>query len=275
MKRNMILCATCAALLLSGCDTYEGQGAYIGSGIGAVLGSSIGDLAGGWNGSDVGTIVGMAGGAVIGGALGAQQDRQHQNDAEQIYSNGMHHDRYGQLNEQNNTQVGSCESGFDSSNSGDDRIYDFNGKDYNDNYSAEAPESVIPSNSSEKNVTGNYTYNRNLEIRNARFVDSNRNNRLNRNEVCKLIFEIYNTSDHSMTDVVPLVVETDGNKHIYISPSIHIEKIDAGRGIRYTAVVKADRELKDGNARFCVAAIQGNRSISKISEFDIPTCASE
>lgn len=274
MKGKLVLCLSCTALVLSGCDTYEGQGAYLGSGIGAILGSSIGDLAGGWNGSDVGTIVGMAGGAAIGAAIGAQQDRQYQDDTEQIYHNGTRHDRYEQ-NGQANTQIDSDVSGFDSSNSGDDRIYDFKGKDYNDTYNAEVPESVIPSNSSAKDLTGNYIYNPNLEIRNARFIDSNRNNRLNRNEVCKVIFEIYNTSNHTMTDIVPQVVEISGNKHIHISPSIHVEKIDAGRGIRYTAIVKADGRLKDGNARFCVTAIQGNRWVSKISEFNIPTSATE
>jgi hypothetical protein len=296
MKTNFILCATCAALMLGSCGTYEGQGAYIGSGIGAVVGSSIGDLAGGWNGSDVGTIVGMAGGAVIGGAIGAQQDQQRQSDRTQIHHQGNVPDRYGsgdysddsygyqgdqnisqdrqQDEGQNYAQVGSDESGFNSSNSGDDRIYDVNGQGTRDNRT-DAPEAVSPSFSEGRTNTNasGYVYNPDLEIRNARFVDSDGDNQLSRNEVCKITFEIYNMSDHAMMDVVPMVVEADGNRHIYVSPSIHVEKIDAGRGIRYTAVVKADGGLRNGNARFCVSAVQGNRTVSKVSEFDVPTRA--
>ena len=64
-----------AALLLSSCDTYTGQGAAVGGTFGSILGSAIGGIAGGWRGSDIGTIVGMAGGAAVGAAIGAQADK--------------------------------------------------------------------------------------------------------------------------------------------------------------------------------------------------------
>ena len=86
-----------------------------------------------------------------------------------------------------------------------------------------------------------------------------------------LIFEVMNRGNQPVYDVVPTVIETTGNKHIFISPSIHIEKIDAGSGVRYTAMVKADKKLKDGSARFCVSVIHGNKAISKVNEFNIPT----
>ena len=68
-----------------------------------------------------------------------------------------------------------------------------------------------------------------------------------------------------------MVVEADGNRHLYVSPSIHIEKILPGKGIRYTAVVKADNKLKAGTAKICISVVQGNKAISKVSEFNIPT----
>ena len=46
-----------AALLLSSCDTYTGQGAAVGGTFGSILGSAIGGIAGGWRGSDIGTNV--------------------------------------------------------------------------------------------------------------------------------------------------------------------------------------------------------------------------
>lgn len=110
-----------------------------------------------------------------------------------------------------------------------------------------------------------------LEIVNARFVDANEDNCLNRDETCKLIFEVMNLGQYPVFDVVPTVIEMTGNRHIFISPSIHIEKIAPGSGVRYTAMVKSDRKLKDGMARFCVSVIHEGKSISKVNEFNIPT----
>ena len=106
---------------------------------------------------------------------------------------------------------------------------------------------------------------------NALFVDSNEDNTLNRNETAKVIFEIRNNGAHTLYDVVPTVIETTGNKHIFISPSIHVESIAPGHVIRYTAMVKADNHLKNGTACICVSVIQGGKTISKVNQFDIPT----
>ena len=110
-----------------------------------------------------------------------------------------------------------------------------------------------------------------MEILNARFVDSNEDNTLNRTETAKVIFEIRNNGAHTLYDVVPTVIETTGNKHIFISPSVHVESIAPGHVIRYTAMVKADNRLKNGTACFCVSVIQGGKTISKVNQFDIPT----
>ena len=282
----------CSTLLLSSCDTYTGSGAYAGGSIGSILGSAIGGLSGGPRGSDMGTIIGMAGGAAVGAIIGSQADQQ-QAQRESEY-------RQARRERQNRTRQSECQAGtkqssrqddayqyspysnnnssttvndseiFDSTNSGDDRLYDFNGKDYTGNYSAQQPTTQMPSATVEELGTG-FAYSPSLEIVNARFVDDNENNMLDRNETCKLIFEISNHSNQPVYDVVPTVVETTGNKHIFISPSIHVEKIDAGSSIRYTAMVKADNRLKAGSARFCVSVIHGGKAISKVNEFNIPT----
>ena len=44
-----------------------------------------------------------------------------------------------------------------------------------------------------------------------------------------------------------------------------------GAGIRYTAMLKADSSLKNGNARICVSVVQGTKAISKVVEFNVPT----
>lgn len=272
--------AISAALLLSSCGTYTGTGAYAGLSIGSILGSAIGGLSDGPRGSDWGTIIGMAGGAAVGAAIGNTQDQKRQADMEQYQ-----HDKAeraaarAERKQQSQNQTVSPKtddqnygSGFDETNSGDDRIYDFNGSDYTGDYSAQQPVTTTPATSSVEQLKEGFTYTPDIEIRNARFVDDNQDNAISRGELCKVIFEVINHSKQTLYDVQPLVVEANNNKHIFISPSIHIEKIDPGKGIRYTALVKADNRLKNGTAKICVSVLQGNdRVISKVSEFNIPT----
>lgn len=277
-----------ALLLLGSCDTYTGTGAYMGSTLGSIFGSAIGGIAGGPHGSDVGTIVGMVGGAVAGAAIGQATDQKQQAQREAdiadmrarraerqarrqgSYGNG---NNYGHGNNYGYDNQGSdySGSGFDANNGGDDRIYDFKGSDYSGNYSAKQPDVNMPMQSSVDNLAENLKYTPDIEIKNARFVDDNQDGKIERGELSKVIFEVYNRGNHTLYDVVPTVVEATGNRHIMISPNMHVESIQPGKGIRYTALVKADNRLKDGNAQFCVSVVQGNKKISKVCEFDIPT----
>ena len=267
VMKKVILLMLCSSLVMSSCDTYTGSGAYAGGSIGSILGSAIGGLSGGPRGSDIGTIIGMAGGAVVGAVIGSQAD-QAQADREAAYQQDRVERR--SVNDYGNAPVTDNPEIFDSNNGGDDRLYDFKGKDYTGDYSAQQPTTSMPTATVEE-LGARFSYSPTLEIVNARFVDDNEDNCLNRNETCKVIFEIVNRGHEPVYDVVPTVVETTGNKHIFISPSIHVEKISPGSGVRYTAMVKADRKLKDGMARFCVSVIHEGKSISKVNEFNIPT----
>lgn len=277
-----------ALLLLGSCDTYTGTGAYMGSTLGSIFGSAIGGIAGGPHGSDVGTIVGMVGGAVAGAAIGQATDQKQQAQREadiadmrarraerQARRQGAYgnDNTYGHGNNYGYDNQGSdySGSGFDANNGGDDRIYDFKGSDYSGNYSAKQPDVNMPMQSSVDNLAENLKYTPDIEIKNARFVDDNQDGKIERGELSKVIFEVYNRGNHTLYDVVPTVVEATGNRHIMISPNMHVESIQPGKGIRYTALVKADNRLKDGNAQFCVSVVQGNKKISKVCEFDIPT----
>lgn len=267
VMKKVILLMLCSSLVMSSCDTYTGSGAYAGGSIGSILGSAIGGLSGGPRGSDMGTIIGMAGGAVVGAIIGSQAD-QAQADREAAYKQDKVERRY--VSDYGNAPVTDNPEIFDSNNGGDDRLYDFKGKDYTGDYSAQQPTTSMPTATVEE-LGARFSYSPTLEIVNARFVDDNEDNCLNRNETCKVIFEIVNRGHEPVYDVVPTVVETTGNKHIFISPSIHVEKVSPGSGVRYTAMVKADRKLKDGMARFCVSVIHEGKSISKVNEFNIPT----
>lgn len=287
VMKKVILLMLCSSLVMSSCDTYTGSGAYAGGSIGSILGSAIGGLSGGPRGSDMGTIIGMAGGAVVGAVIGSQADKA-QADREAAYQQDRVERRSGypgntrrgnnrssnygenEVYDYSNTPVTDNPEIFDSNNGGDDRLYDFKGKDYTGDYSAQQPTASLPTATVEE-LGARFSYSPTLEIVNARFVDDNEDNCLNRNETCKVIFEIVNRGHEPVYDVVPTVVETTGNRHIFISPSIHVEKISPGSGVRYTAMVKADRKLKDGMARFCVSVIHEGKSISKVNEFNIPT----
>ena len=274
MKKNMIIIAA-SALLISSCGTYTGCGAYTGSTLGSILGSAIGGITGGPRGHDVGTIVGMVGGAVVGSAIGAAADQKNKQEVHDHYQQVMERKAQQQAEQGNYSNFESnrdyLDSGFDATNSGDDRIYDFQSSDYTGDYSAQPGNTVMPLESSVDQLAMGLEYTPAIEIRNARIVDDNQDRAINRNEVCKVIFEIYNHGKEPIYDVQPTVVEASGNRHIYISPNMHVERIDPGRGIRYTAVMKADNRLKDGTARICVSVLQGNKAISKVCEFNVPT----
>lgn len=269
--------ALSACLLCSSCGTSTGDGAYAGSMLGTILGSAIGGIVGGPHGSDVGTIVGMAGGAAVGAAVGSQADKERQEAAvrrqEQQQRDYSYNDRHYSSDDNGAyTRSGADDSGFDPTNSGDDTLYDFGSDDYTGSYSAAQPEKVVPTvrydgiKAVSPSATGL------IEIRNPRFVDDNQDGRLNAGEFSKVIFEVYNTSKEALTDVQPTVIETTGNRQIAISQSIHVERIAPGRGIRYTAMVRAGHKIKDGTATFRVYAAQGSgHVVSNVCEFNVPT----
>lgn len=276
MKKSTVLSLS-ALLLLSSCGTYTGTGAYAGASLGTILGSAIGGIAGGPRGSDIGTIVGMAGGAMVGGAIGAQADNAQQQERSRYdrpsrYNNGS--DSYGGYNDDSYNRGGqySQDSGFDPSNSGDDTLYDFNDSDYTGSYSATQPQKVTPTVRYDGIKAVQPSAASQIEVRNARFVDDNQDGRLNAGELCKVIFEVHNTSQNVLTDIQPTVIETSGNRQIAISQSIHVERMAPGKGIRYTAMVKAGNRLKDGTSCFRVYAVQGNgHVVSNVCEFKVPT----
>lgn len=240
--KKMMVWAVGATLLLSSCSSNTGAGAYTGAQFGSILGSAIGGISGGPRGSDVGTIIGMAGGAMIGGAIGNAADQKARGKMDNDYPSN---------------------SGFDSTNSGDDRI-DFDGSDATTgNYEYKQPSSPAD------NV---YTHSApTVEIRNARFIDADGNDMISRGEICKVVFEVYNNGLQPIYNVVPTVAEMTGNKHIYISQPVCVEKIGAYKGVRYTAMVKADNRLKNGSIKLCCSVLQNGETISKVTEFNVET----
>jgi hypothetical protein len=83
---------------------------------------------------------------------------------------------------------------------------------------------------------------------------------------------VFNTSEKPVYRVLPSVSEVTGNRHIRISENVLVECIMPGKGIRYTAIIKTDDRLRDGDAVFRISVYQGNREmLSQAREFRIAT----
>lgn len=266
MKKTLLVSVS-ALLLLSSCGTYTGMGAYTGGTFGSIIGSAIGGISGGRHGSDVGTLIGMAGGAMVGAAVGAAADKAQQRDYEQYQADRQQRmenrqRNYGgqvqsQSQESNDVYDDQTDSGFDPSGSGDDRLYGF-GEDF-----SSAPSSAPTVKIGTQAI---------LEIRNPRILDASRDGELTRGEEARMAFEIYNCSSEPAYQVQPSVAEVTGNKHIRISENVLVECIRPGKGIRYTAVIKADDHLKDGEAVIRIGVFQKNKEVtSQTREFRIKT----
>ena len=258
--RKVFVYTICAALLMSGCGTYEGAGAYSGAQFGSILGSAIGGITDGPRGSDVGTIIGMAGGAAIGGAIGAAKDRRNRQEVKERYEQVQQKKAQKQSSKQKRATADY--SGFDATNSGDDRLYDFNGPEYTDGFNGVEPRV--------EDINGEWNGRQAIEIRNARFVDEDHDGSLSRGELCRVIFEVYNRSRQTVYDIQP-VVEALNNKHVFVSPGIHVESIAPGKGIRYTALVKSDGSLKRGEVQLQVSVRQGTATVAAPQIFNIVT----
>lgn len=110
-----------------------------------------------------------------------------------------------------------------------------------------------------------------LRVTNIRFVDANRNHTIDAGENCKLVFDIVNEGDVSAYNIVPIVEEVSGMKHVGISPSVQISYMPQGDRIRYTATVAGGKRLKSGEAVFRVYTTESNGAVSEAHEFSLPT----
>lgn len=109
-----------------------------------------------------------------------------------------------------------------------------------------------------------------LKIRNIRFIDDNRNHTIDAGESSKIVFEVMNEGRYSAYNVVPIVETATRVKHIGISPSVMVEEILPGEGIRYTATFYAGAKLKENKITFRVAVEDEQGNITDAHEFGIP-----
>ena len=90
-------------------------------------------------------------------------------------------------------------------------------------------------------------------IRNIRFIDEGRDQTVNAGEECKIVFDIVNEGSETAFNIIPTVTEISGAKQIYLSPSVMVDEIGAGEGVKYTAHLSAGRKLKNGTLTIRIA----------------------
>lgn len=283
MKKYSVMIMS-AALVASSCTTGAGTGAYAGSQLGSVLGSAIGGIAGGPRGSDIGTIFGMAGGAVVGAAVGDATTKQHHQDQDDTYmpsSNYNNKPVYEQPYSSNQPSYSSNQQPVDdidptqmvdTTNSGDDRIdFDVNSSSTLPNNNPDTSVSMDAGKVEQIYGASKASESGKITIKNVRFVETAEHNVLHGGEVGKVMFEMYNETQAPIYNFMPTVVEADGNKRIYISPSVRVENIMPGQGLRYTATVKADKRIKDGEIRLLVSAQRDGKPISYVTVVKVAT----
>lgn len=298
-----------AALVASSCTTGAGAGAYAGGSLGSILGSAIGGIAGGPRGSDIGTLVGMAGGAIVGGALGdAAEKQQYAQQHDELAQRNQRIQRskaarrgndpaytqqgnayYTQPEAQSyatpNTDIDPSQM-VDNTNSADDRIDFAPADNTNTGYH------LAPTQGTDGTTHGLATTNATtpsmdasrveqlyspakpadgrLSIRNVRFADANGDGTLTAGEIGRVTFEIYNETGTPVYNFYPTVADATQNKRIYISPSVRVENINPGQGLRYTATVKADRRIKDGETQLYVSVNKDGKPISYVTVLKVP-----
>lgn len=112
--------------------------------------------------------------------------------------------------------------------------------------------------------------NTSVNIKNLALHDAYDACHISRGDTVRLSFEIHNSTDKLLTNLVPIVQETTGNKRLSISPAILIETLGAHRAVRYTAYIIAAENLKAGNAQFHVMVQSSGEIVSNALDIDVP-----
>ena len=208
------------AAFLSSCTFRQYDGIATGSTLGGLFGSAIGGILGGPEGSDRGTIVGM----VAGGVAGAVVANKSEQKAQQRYEESRRDRNYGY-------------------EYGDDNYYYDNSISYgrSERYDYESMNRWAD-----------------IEVLNVQFKDRNGNRALDPEEEAFVTFDLRNRGRQMLYNVAPRISVSD--RHISVSPVAIISTLGPGQGVRYKAIVRANRSLKNGDAIFTVTFGNGRNA---------------
>lgn len=235
MKKIVFLLAS--VLLIQSCTSTSFRGGSSGMWAGATMGGAIGGLVGGHRGHHLGTVIGVIAGAAAGSIAANAAASAERRRYEEYVSN---YDRSSRRSNRNARKV-----------------EDYSNSDYRE--SVENENRVVNQASCP------------LVLRNLRFIDDGGNQVINRNEDCKIIFELANSTGADIFDVVPYVYEVNGNSHVTLSPSTRIEVVKNGDVVRYTCSLRADNKLSNGTLKFRISVSCGDNDFVTLREFSLPS----
>lgn len=202
MRRIIVTLLSAAILLLhTGCTSQQMAGVSMGSSMGAMLCSTIGGLNGGWRGHDRGLITGMVVGGVVGGLVTSPE---LQEKAAAKKSASRHE-------------------------AGRDR-YDRQTTRYHDDYEEALAARKQPHAKAKKK---DLLY---VGVENLKFFDVNSNDALDPMEDAYIEMDLVNRSGKDLYEVTPQVVCQ--NSDVEISDPVTIDRIPAGKAVRYRILLR-------------------------------------
>ncbi|MBQ0050339.1 MAG: hypothetical protein KBT12_08945 [Bacteroidales bacterium] len=256
MKKILTILAV--SVLMQSCFSSAGAGAAAGALTGGSLGGAIGGMIGGWRGHSLGTVVGVIAGAATGAAAASAAESR----SEQTYEANQRYRDYIRDYDSRTRRYPQDATGRDN--------YEAN----RNNKGHDSQSSHLRQQDRGYAIEGGQGSQYNscpLALRNLRFVDANKNRTINREEDSKIIFELANTTNQSIYDVVPYVYEVNGNPHITLSPSTRIEVVKPGDVVRYTCSMRSDNKLKAGDLTFRISVAYSDKDFVTLSEFSLPS----
>ena len=107
-------------------------------------------------------------------------------------------------------------------------------------------------------------------LENFHFVDENNNQVINRNEECKVMFDVVNTGNSTVRDVTPQLEVVNGAKGLLLGGATTISSIPARGRVSYSVPVIA-KKVKNGEAVFQAYATEASGAVTETIEFSLQT----
>ena len=245
MKKSIVIFVS-TALVLSSCTPTTYMGTSIGTQLGSIIGGGLGAIGGHRGDAAVGSMMGAIAGAAIGYGISSAVEEEARQEAEQ--------------------RAERRNSGYDNRRY-DDRRYDdrrYDNRDYDDVYDTDRDfESEV--------VVGTPVAKRCISISNKSYYDTNGDGMFGKNEVISIVFDVTNYSDKNLRSVnLNVSPVTSQAGYFQISPSKTVI-LNAGQTLRYTAKVKATRNLSDlQRAEFIIhASASGNGDVTEVIKIKV------
>lgn len=232
MKMRKIGLLALACLMLSGCGSgatdRQMAGTYQGVMLGGMIGSAIGGIVGGHRASALGNVIGMAAGGVLGHATSSPRGRRTPKGAL------VHPSEVAKVWSEAREQM----------------------------HDAGRLDSLMPEAQVRGAVAIDSMTKAVVEIEDLAIYEAVTDGVLQPKERAEIEFILHNTTDETLTNVVPVVRATP-DKYIIISPSVSIAEIKPQGKLRYTAFVYVRGGIKAKPVEFSVRVDHRGRVVDE------------